>query len=130
MLNDYFLVLGLALLLIGGGLLHSTLGALYSHEAAADARKGTPHLGTSSAARFTGAIELLWICIYCVKFCFLAQFKFHKPPYAYISVHLTRYYWVAVGTSTVGFLFTVIQPIVLCRPGGFVDIIKQKSRFD
>lgn len=60
--------------------------------------------------------------IYCVDFGFLAQFRYHKPPYAYISVNLTRHYWAAVGTSTVGLLFTTIQPVMLCRPGknGFI----------
>ncbi|KAF2793285.1 hypothetical protein K505DRAFT_244729 [Melanomma pulvis-pyrius CBS 109.77] len=57
---------------------------------------------------------MLWIVIYCVKFCFLAQFKFHKPPYAYVSIYLTRYYWVSIGICTAGLLFTLIQPIVLC----------------
>lgn len=116
MMNDYFLIFGLSSLLIGTGLLHSTLRDLYSNETVVDLPKGAPRMSSATAARFTGAIELFWICIYCVKFCFLAQFKFYKPPYAYISANLTRYYWVAVGTSTVGFLFSLIQPIVLCRP--------------
>ncbi|KAL1591648.1 hypothetical protein SLS60_011646 [Paraconiothyrium brasiliense] len=44
-------------------------------------------------------MELIWIAIYCVKFCYLAQFKFYKPPYAYVVIALTRYYWTAVGLS-------------------------------
>ncbi|KAF1967690.1 hypothetical protein BU23DRAFT_482844 [Bimuria novae-zelandiae CBS 107.79] len=60
-------------------------------------------------------MELIWVAIYCVKFCYLAQFKFYKPPYAYVNATLTAYYWVAVGCCSVGFVFTIIQPIVLCR---------------
>ncbi|KAF2465613.1 uncharacterized protein BDR25DRAFT_239503 [Lindgomyces ingoldianus] len=57
---------------------------------------------------------MLWTTIYCVKFCFLAQFKFHKPPYAYVSKHLTRYYWSSIGICSAAVLVTLIQPIILC----------------
>ncbi|KAF1994953.1 hypothetical protein P154DRAFT_446453 [Amniculicola lignicola CBS 123094] len=58
---------------------------------------------------------MLWIAIYFVKFCFLAQFNFHQPPYSYVSIHLTRYYWISVGTCLVAFSISIIQPIVLCH---------------
>ncbi|KAF2193418.1 hypothetical protein K469DRAFT_550645 [Zopfia rhizophila CBS 207.26] len=63
----------------------------------------------------------MWRCCglrYSVKFCFLAQFKFYKPPYAFISVYLTRYYWTAIGLCTAAFLFSLVQPIVLCSTAG------------
>jgi hypothetical protein len=61
---------------------------------------------------------MLWISIFSVKFCFLAQFKFHKPPYAYVSPHLTRYYWVVISFCTIGCLYALVQPIVLCSGAG------------
>ncbi|KAF2735270.1 hypothetical protein EJ04DRAFT_552053 [Polyplosphaeria fusca] len=108
MVNDYFLVVSLPALLIGAGVLHSALGSLY---AGVQPSSNEP---LREAPRLTAAIELLWITIYSVKFCFLAQFKFHKPPYAYVSVHLTRHYWACVALTGAAFVFTIIQPIVSC----------------
>ncbi|KAF2276895.1 uncharacterized protein EI97DRAFT_342676, partial [Westerdykella ornata] len=45
---------------------------------------------------------------------FISQFKFHKPPYAYVSVALTRYYWVCVCICGAAFLFALSQPIAVC----------------
>ncbi|KAF2749724.1 hypothetical protein M011DRAFT_475069 [Sporormia fimetaria CBS 119925] len=114
-LNDYFLVLALPALYAGAGLLQTTLVELYLDEAITTASKSAeiaPSPGTTS--RFTASMALLWISIFSVKFCFLAQFKFHKPPYAYISVRLTRYYWFCVGFCTLAFGFALAQPIILC----------------
>ncbi|KAF9741168.1 hypothetical protein PMIN01_00707 [Paraphaeosphaeria minitans] len=52
---------------------------------------------TDASRRLVAAIELIWIAIYCVKACYLSQFKLYKPP-----------------LCSVGFLFTIVQPIVLC----------------
>ncbi|KAF2689898.1 hypothetical protein K458DRAFT_96349 [Lentithecium fluviatile CBS 122367] len=92
MVNDYFLIAALPMLLAASGLLHCTFGALSIF---ADAELSIPD--TSATIRLTAAVELLWVTIYSVKICFLAQFKFFKPPYAYVNVHLTRYYWATVG---------------------------------
>jgi hypothetical protein len=117
MANDYFLIVALPSLYAASSLMQSILSSLYWGEGvhgAFNASAASP----SVAARLTGAIEMLWITIYSVKFCFLAQFKFHKAPYAYVSVHLTRYYWASVGACGIGFLFTLAQPIIVCpRPG-------------
>ncbi|KAF2110778.1 hypothetical protein BDV96DRAFT_583699 [Lophiotrema nucula] len=109
MLNDYFLVAGLPIFFIGAGLVQSVLPFLYEQHALATNR----HAG-KILRRLPAAIEMLWITIYCVKFCFLAQFKFHKPPYAYVSVHLTRYYWAVVSICSASFIVTLVQPLVLC----------------
>ncbi|KAF2021077.1 hypothetical protein BU24DRAFT_416745 [Aaosphaeria arxii CBS 175.79] len=107
MMNDYFLLVSLPALYAGAALLQSSLDGLY-------AEKG--HAGPPTIApRLTAAIDLLWISIYFVKFCFLAQFKFHKPPYAYISDSLTRHYWIVMGICVAAGLFTFVQPIVLCH---------------
>lgn len=119
MVNDYFLVAAIPMLFAGSALLHSTLDGLYRYEyAVSDADHHTQLPKTTSC--LTAAIEMLWISIYCVKFCFLAQFKFHKPPYAYISVHLTRYFWASIIICSAAFLFTIIHPIVLCPSPGTV----------
>ncbi|KAF2655191.1 hypothetical protein K491DRAFT_434356 [Lophiostoma macrostomum CBS 122681] len=119
MINDYFLVLALPTLYIGVGLLQSTVHVLYP---LMDQRmSGAPYgklVTSGTSRRFTAAIEMLWISIFSVKFCFLAQFKFHKPPYAYVSVHLTRYYWTVISLCTIGSLYAIIQPIVLCSGAG------------
>lgn len=116
MLNDYFLVAALPLLYIGVGLLQATSTALFSFGAQ------TSPLGAvvppNTARQLTAAIELLWIVIFSVKLCFLAQFKFHKPPYAYVSVRLTRYYWACITLCVIGGLYAIIQPIVLCFSAG------------
>ncbi|KAF2260533.1 hypothetical protein CC78DRAFT_584668 [Lojkania enalia] len=115
MVNDYFLILALPALFVAAGLLQTVLHDLYDEQAAGiwmDPNESPqPKI---LAPRLTASMEMLWLTIYCVKFCFLAQFKFHKPPYAYISPYFTRYYWVAIGTCGAAFLFTLIQPIVLC----------------
>jgi hypothetical protein len=101
---DYFLIAALPMLFMASGLLSTHADPDLSFH--------------GSTFRLTAAIEVLWIAIYCVKFCFLAQFKFYKPPYAYVNVHLTRYYWTTVCIYSAGFLFTIIQPIVLCPSSG------------
>lgn len=114
MTNDYFLVAALPALYLGTGLLQSTVGTLYvSRTDLASARGYLAH-PASAVPRLTAAIELLWLSIYCVKACFLAQFKFNEPPYAYVSTHLTRYYWALIGICTTAYLFTFVQPIILC----------------
>ncbi|OAL53848.1 hypothetical protein IQ07DRAFT_482360, partial [Pyrenochaeta sp. DS3sAY3a] len=52
--------------------------------------------------------------IYSVKASFFAQFKFYKPPYSYVSPHLTRYYWTAICMCGLAFAFTLIVVTVLC----------------
>ncbi|KAF2874263.1 hypothetical protein BDV95DRAFT_487300 [Massariosphaeria phaeospora] len=107
------------MLYVSLGLLRSNLNFLYVHDAGIGVTGHTNFAGqTSGSSSITAAIELLWIAIYAVKFCFLAQFKFHKPPYAYVSLHLTRYYWSCIGICTAAFLFTVAQPIILCPNNG------------
>lgn len=119
MVNDYFLVVAVPALFVGAGLLQSTLNSLYLHETSTShADQETTIQSASAGPRLTAVIEMLWIVIYCVKFCFLAQFKFHKPPYAYVSIYLTRYYWVSIGICTAGLLFTLVQPIILCSHPG------------
>lgn len=114
--SDYFLVVALPCLYAGCALLDSSLATLYVHvtdvPGEINISRDQP-AGTS--ARLTSAIELLWITVYCVKASFLAQFKFHKPPYAYVSKHLTRFYWVTIGICGSSFLFTLAVPILLCR---------------
>jgi hypothetical protein len=115
MVNDYLLVSALPVLYIGAGLLQSSLSALYLYESSVlpiDRAQMTQP--TRVVYRLTASIEMLWFVIYCVKFCFLAQFKFHKPPYAYISIYLTRYYWTSIGICSAALVFTMIQPIILC----------------
>lgn len=115
MVNDYLLVVALPALYIGAGLLQSSLSVLYLYEGSVlpiyRAQMAQP---TRAAPRLTSSIEMLWLVVYCVKFCFLAQFKFHKPPYAYVSIYLTRYYWASIGICSSALVFTLIQPIILC----------------
>lgn len=117
--NDYFLVAAVPFLLAGVSILQSVLPQLYNLE-----RTLTDDINIESSARahfsrgLGAAIELMWITIYCVKFCYFAQFKFYKPPYAYVDQALTIYYWIAVGISSAGFLFAIVQPIILCPTPG------------
>ncbi|KAF2830318.1 hypothetical protein CC86DRAFT_284478 [Ophiobolus disseminans] len=100
-------------LFAGTALLHTGLEALYTIESNGsfvDRSKGN----SSKDAQLISAIELLWISIYCVKASFLAQLRFHKLPFAYVSVHLTRLYWVVVGICGTGLTFTLAVPIALC----------------
>ncbi|KAH7135330.1 hypothetical protein B0J11DRAFT_502156 [Dendryphion nanum] len=113
MINDYFLVAALPLLLTASGLIQSSFDVLYRVETF-DKVSITTTLTSKEASRLVAAIEFLWAAIYCVKFCFLAQFKFYKPPYAYVVIHLTRYYWTSIGICVAAFVFTIIQPIVIC----------------
>ena len=116
--NDYFLVAGIPILLAGFVLLQSVTHQLYLTEKslADDTAASAPPADASR--RVVAAIELIWIAIYCVKFCYLAQFKFYKPPYAYVVMELTRYYWAVIGFCSVGFMFTIVQPIALCISRG------------
>lgn len=113
--NDYFVLTALPALYIGAGLLQSSLSTLYSADYSTLPADPIFH---STAPRITGSIEMLWITIYCVKFCFIAQFKLYKPPYAYVSFHITRHYLASIGLCTASFLFTLAQPIVLCSTSG------------
>jgi hypothetical protein len=116
MVSDYFLVPVIPILAVGFGLLQSVLGPLSSFKVESSSTQDfqpPEHAGTTPR-RFIVAVDFLWIVIYCVKFCFLTQFKFYKPPYAYVNVHLTRYYWAVIGICGVGFLGTVVaEPIAL-----------------
>lgn len=114
--GDYILVASLPMLFTASGLLHSVSNAIYSIDGPGTYASSDWNLVPQ---RLTAAIELLWIAIYCVKMCFLAQLKFYKPPYAYVNVQLTRYYWATVGLCSMGFMFTVSQPIVLCPDSGW-----------
>ncbi|PSN73485.1 hypothetical protein BS50DRAFT_187763 [Corynespora cassiicola Philippines] len=114
-MNDYFIAAALPTFYLAAGLIQSNLGVLYEHNPPVlPVDQEHPVSPQSAAPRLTSAIELFWTTIYCVKFCFLAQFKFHKPPYAYVSIRLTRYYFALIGICVAAFLFTLIQPIVLC----------------
>jgi hypothetical protein len=112
--NDYFLLVALPCLYIGAGLLQSELDPLYLSRGIGNQMQGITVHPTGASSRLVGSIELLWVSIFCIKFCFLAQFKFYKPPYAYLSLHLTRHWWTAVGICVAAFVFTLATPIVLC----------------
>lgn len=113
--SDYFLIFALPCIFAGVALLQTSLDTLYAFESRlALGEEGRADPRGSTAARLASAIELLWIGIYSVKASFLAQFKFYKPPFAYVSVLLTRLYWVIVAVCGLGFLFTLTVPIVLC----------------
>jgi hypothetical protein len=118
MVSDYILIASLSILFTASGLLHSVLSTVYSIDRPATYAFSAISEQKLVPLRLTAAMEMLWIAIYCVKLCFLAQFKFYKPPYAYVNVHLTRHYWATVCLCSTGFLFTLSQPIVLCpNPG-------------
>jgi len=119
MARDYILVASLPMLFTASGLLHSVLSVVYSIDNPATYTFYAISAQDMAPLRLTAAMEMLWIAIYCVKLCFLVQFKFYKPPYAYVNVHLTRYYWATVCLCTTGFLFTLSQPIVLCPSLGW-----------
>jgi hypothetical protein len=112
--SDYFTLLGLPALYIATGLLQPNLDILYRQEKYFEKAAVSP--GTTRM--LTAVIELLWTCIFSVKFCLLAQFKFHKPPYAYISPYLTRYYWASVCICVAGYLYALAQPIIVCPTFG------------
>lgn len=116
--NDYFLVTAIPVLLASFGLLQSVIHQLCPTEESLTDDTTASAPPTDTSRRIVAAIELAWIAIYCVKFCYLAQFKFYKPPYAYVDVALTRYYWAVIGFCSVGFLFTMVQPIALCISRG------------
>jgi hypothetical protein len=108
--SDYFLILALPCLFTGAGLLHSSLNVLY----ALDVR--SPHVTNPgvSSSRLTAAIELSWITIYLTKASLLTQLSFNKPPYAYVAIHLTRYYWAVVSVCSAAFVFTMVVPTITC----------------
>lgn len=110
--SDYVLIAALPCLITSIALLHTLLNMLYT----ATESNIAPREDSSNAVRLTCAIELLWISIYSVKASFLAQFKLHKPPFAYVSSHLTRVYWLAIALNSFGFILTMTIPVVLC-PG-------------
>ncbi|PVI04084.1 hypothetical protein DM02DRAFT_651894 [Periconia macrospinosa] len=115
MLKDYSLVFAIPMLFIAAGLLHTILAALYQLEdPVLDIAHQNAFRTAGNTSRLTAVIELLWIVIYCVKFCFLAQFKLYRPPYAYVNAYLTKSYWVMVAICAVSLVFTIIVPIVLC----------------
>ncbi|KAL5453278.1 hypothetical protein PMIN06_005539 [Paraphaeosphaeria minitans] len=92
--NGYFLVAGAPMLLARFALLQSAIHQLYWAEETLTETPTALLEPTDASRRLVAAIELIWIAIYCVKACYLSQFKLYKPP--------------------VGFLFTIVQPIVLC----------------
>ncbi|KAF2635402.1 hypothetical protein P280DRAFT_553788 [Massarina eburnea CBS 473.64] len=126
--NDYFLVAALPCLFIACGLLPSILGLLSQNpDASPDPNHDFQSQFPGATPRLVATIELLWIVIFFVKFSFLFQFKFYKPPYAYVNVHLTRYYWMTIGVSCAAFLFTIVYPIVLCPNPGNCRYINQTN---
>lgn len=129
--NDYFLVAAAPVLLIGFALLQSVVHRVYDVQ---DALSDVSTSGqTSVVRRLAAAVEMVWIAIYLVKFCYFAQFKFYKAPYKYVDPHLTTYYWTAIGLCVAGFLFTIAQPVVLCpSPGTYFkrDSRRKLTRLD
>lgn len=118
-MSDYFLLMSLPSLFAGAALLHSTLDELYTYWPMGVRTSSQPiDQSTAVTSRLTSAIELLWVTIYCVKASFFAQFKFHRPPYAYVSPSLTRYYWAATSICGCAFVVTLVIPIVLCPNAG------------
>ena len=71
---------------------------------------------------FAAIMELLWVTIYCVKASFLAQFKFHKLPIAYVSPRLTRYHWIVIGICALAFLLALVVPVFLCHRAGMYNV--------
>lgn len=122
--SDYFLILALPSLFAASALLQSCLDELYTQWPQDNyaAHQMFDH-ETYAASRLAGAIELLWLAIYCVKASFFSQFKFYKPPYAYVSPRLTRYYWAAVGISVVAFIFTLTLTAILCSSASQLSLI-------
>lgn len=116
MANDYFLFATIPIFLTGFALLQSSINCLYDTESVLV--KMPTLQPTAAIRRLVAAVELTWITIYCVKFCYLAQFKFYKPPYSYVDPLLTKYYWATNGLCCAGFVFTIIQPIILCQSPG------------
>lgn len=116
-MKDYPLVLAVPVLFIALGLLQTILPAVLQM---GDQFHGTDtaHSIDLSTSRLTAIIEMLWIVIYCVKFCFLAQFKLYRPPYAYVNVNLTRCYWVMMVVCFVAFVLTIVVPAILCPNQG------------
>jgi hypothetical protein len=111
--SDYFLIVALPCLFTGVGLLHSSLDVLYALDA------HSPHgtsidMHTTTTSRLTAAIELSRIVIYLTKLSILAQLSFNKPLYAYVSIHLTGYYWAVVSVCSAAFVFTIVVPIIIC----------------
>ncbi|KAF2853121.1 hypothetical protein T440DRAFT_476962 [Plenodomus tracheiphilus IPT5] len=114
-ISDYFLLTALPPLLIGTALLQSIFDDLHARwPSGSDIPASSLKTTSRVTSRLTTAIELLWLTIYCVKASFLAQFKFYKPLYAYVSPSLTRHYWTCIGVCAISFLLTLIVPIVLC----------------
>jgi hypothetical protein len=108
--SDYFVIFALPCLFTGVGLLHSSLNILYALDA------HPPHVtnaGPTTTPQLTVAIEILWITIYSTKLSILVQLSFNKPLYAYVAIHLTRYYWVVVSVCSIAFVFTIAVPIIL-----------------
>lgn len=117
--SDYCLIATLPFLFAGAGLLQSSLDELYANWPRTIPKKPSPSGQHASAGpRLTLAIEMLWVAIYSVKASFFAQFKFHKPLYAYVSPRLTRYYWVAISVCISTFVLTLVVSAVLCPSPG------------
>jgi len=137
MMNDSFIISGILLLYIGAGLLQSSLSDLYSyyqHQQQDQISQGANRPQQLSATSLA-VLEMLWSAIFSVKFAYLANFKFHKPPYKYVSGHLTRYYWFVGSFCGIGFVFTLIAQavVVLCANsdgGKFLSISSTNLSFN
>ncbi|CAI6326602.1 unnamed protein product [Periconia digitata] len=115
MFKDYSLVLALPMLFVALGLLHNIVDALYQLEGSVlDPTHQTEFRASGDPQRLTTVIELLWIVIYCVKLCFLTQFKLYRPPYAYVNANLTKFYWATTMICTGALVWTILVPVILC----------------
>ena len=96
----------------------SDLYSYYQHQQQDQISQGANRPQQLSATSLA-VLEMLWSAIFSVKFAYLANFKFHKPPYKYVSGNLTRYYWFVAFFCALDFIFTLIAQavVVLCAGG-------------
>jgi len=111
--SDYFVIVALPCLFTAVGLLHWSLSILFGLDTHSPHGEGAGVDITTTVSPLTVAIEFLWITIYLTKISILAQLSFNKPLYAYVAIHLTRYYWVVVSVCSAAFVFTIAVPIIL-----------------
>lgn len=115
-IDDYLVIIALICLTVGTGLLYSFCQRIFVIQAVkVDPTVIIPPDLYDNVRKYyaltTSFLFLIWTSIFAVKLSFLALFRLLIRR---VGKVMTRYYWIAVATTVVTWMFLVNEPFMLC----------------
>jgi hypothetical protein len=113
--DDALVLLSSMMLTIAFGICHKMLGTLYLIEALfkkqiVPFREEVPKLQATLKWAIIFAV-MNWTSVYLIKFTFM---YFFHPLIFGLSRRIIRFYWITVGILTVCWIYTVLNPVIIC----------------